>query len=68
MSYKYLWKICSSNARAAIRSNGFSPIRTYPYCSLKYVSPKNREIQRIRNKFAELAVLTYGGTWDYDLQ
>lgn len=61
---KQLWKIISSNARAAIKSKGSTPQRIYPYVGLSQVGIFRREYQAYLNQCAKYVLLFCGGVWE----
>ena len=64
MTPKRLWKICSSNARAAIKVRGIQPQKIFPFCPLTEVSYHKMADQQWFNDYAHFALVFYGGIWE----
>ena len=60
---KKLWKICNSNARAAVQANGSKPQRIYPYCGVEFVGSEKQEVQAYWNECAKWSLEFAGGVW-----
>ena len=60
---KQLWKVCYSNARVAVRTNGSKPQRIYPYCGVEFVGSEKQEIQAYWNECARWCLEFVGGVW-----
>lgn len=58
---KQLWKVIYSNARAAVRENGSTPQRIYPYCGISHV--RSKEYQAYLNECTKYVLVFCGGVW-----
>jgi hypothetical protein len=61
---KQLWKILFSNARAAVKSKGYTPQRIYPYVGLSHVGIfRSKDYQAYLNECARYVLVFCGGVW-----